>query len=56
VDTLTPGSTGHTAFLRYDQALRAGWPIATGAIEGAVRHIVADRLDIPGARWSLVRS
>ncbi|MFI6056529.1 ISKra4 family transposase, partial [Streptomyces violascens] len=38
-------------FLRYDQALAAGWPIATGIIEGAARHIVADRLDISGARW-----
>lgn len=45
--------TGHAAFLRYDQALKAGWPIATGVIEGAVRHIVADRLDIGGARWGL---
>ncbi|GAA2640752.1 ISKra4 family transposase [Actinomadura fulvescens] len=45
--------TNHAAFLRYDQALGAGWPIATGVIEGAVRHIVADRLDIGGARWGL---
>jgi hypothetical protein len=45
--------TGHAAFLRYDQALEKGWPIATGVIEGAVRHIVADRLDISGARWGL---
>jgi hypothetical protein len=26
-------------FLRYDQALDAGWPIATGVIEGACRHL-----------------
>jgi hypothetical protein len=26
-------------FLRYDQALAAGWPIATGVIEGACRHL-----------------
>ncbi|MFI0409096.1 ISKra4 family transposase [Actinomadura sp. 3N508] len=45
--------TNHAAFLRYDQALEAGWPIATGVIEGAVRHIIADRLDISGARWGL---
>lgn len=45
--------SGRAAFLRYDQALKAGWPIATGVIEGAVRHIVADRLDIGGARWGL---
>jgi hypothetical protein len=39
-------------FLRYDQALASGWPIATGVIEGACRHL-ADRLDIGGARWGL---
>ena len=39
--------------LRYDQALAAGWPIATGVIEGACRHLIGDRLDITGARWGL---
>nr|WP_194894417.1 ISKra4 family transposase [Catenulispora pinisilvae] len=39
--------------LRYDTALAAGWPIATGVIEGAVRHLVKDRMDITGARWGL---
>jgi len=41
------------AFLRYDAALAAGLPIATGVIEGACRHLVKDRMDITGARWSL---
>ncbi|MFE0063417.1 ISKra4 family transposase, partial [Streptomyces sp. NPDC059003] len=45
---------GNADFLHYDQALAAGWPIATGIIEGAARHLVADRLDIGGARWGLV--
>ena len=40
-------------FLRYDQALAAGWPIATGVIEGACRHLIADRLSISGSRWGL---
>jgi hypothetical protein len=40
-------------YLRYDQAMEAGWPIATGIIEGACRHIIADRLSIGGARWGL---
>ncbi|KOT47282.1 hypothetical protein ADK43_39980 [Streptomyces rimosus subsp. rimosus] len=43
----------NSEFLHYDQALRSGWPIATGIIEGAARHLVADRLDISGARWGL---
>jgi hypothetical protein len=37
--------------LDYPAALAAGWPIATGAIEGACRHLVKDRMDITGARW-----
>ena len=38
--------------LDYPRALAAGWPIATGVIEGACRHLVADRMGITGARWS----
>lgn len=40
-------------FLCYDQALARGWPIGSGAIEGAARHLVADRLAITGSRWSV---
>ncbi|HXZ70754.1 MAG TPA: ISKra4 family transposase [Streptosporangiaceae bacterium] len=40
-------------YLGYDSALAKGWPIATGIVEGACRHIVKDRMDITGARWSL---
>ena len=39
--------------LCYDKALRSGFPIASGVIEGACRHLINDRLDITGARWSL---
>ncbi|MCX4791763.1 ISKra4 family transposase [Streptomyces sp. NBC_01221] len=45
--------TGHLDQLHYDTALASGWPIATGAIEGACRHLIGDRLDITGARWGL---
>jgi hypothetical protein len=38
--------------LDYPRALAAGWPIATGVIEGACRHLVKDRMDITGARWT----
>jgi hypothetical protein len=37
----------------YATALTNGWPIATGIIEGACRHLVKDRMDLTGARWSL---
>jgi len=43
----------YAEFLRYDQYLMAGLPIATGVIEGACRHLIKDRMDITGARWSL---
>ena len=39
--------------LDYATALANGWPIATGIIEGACRHLVKDRMDLTGARWSL---
>jgi len=39
--------------LRYDVALARGFPIATGVIEGACRHLIKDRMDITGARWGL---
>lgn len=41
------------AHLDYPHALEQGWPIATGVIEGACRHLVKDPMDITGARWGL---
>ncbi|MFE3003410.1 ISKra4 family transposase [Nocardia sp. NPDC059246] len=43
----------HAAYLHYERALAEGWPIATGVIEGACRHIIADRFEKGGARWGL---
>ena len=40
-------------YVRYHEALTHGWPIATGVIEGACRHLVKDRMDITGASWGL---
>jgi len=37
----------------HDAYLEAGFPIATGVIEGACRHLIRDRLAMTGARWSL---
>ena len=45
--------TNKAPYLDYPTALREGWPIATGIIEGACRHLVKDRFDITGARWGL---
>ncbi len=45
--------TNKAAYLDYPTALTAGWPIASGVIEGTCRYLVADRMDITGARWSV---
>jgi hypothetical protein len=45
--------TNKRAYLDYPTALERGWPIATGVIEGACRHLVKDRMDLTGARWGL---
>jgi hypothetical protein len=45
-----------TGLMRYDELLALGAPIATGVIEGACRHLICDRLDITGARWTLARA
>ncbi len=53
VDTCIGYLKAKQEFLGYHTALAAGWPIATGVIEGACRHLIGDRLDISGARWGL---
>ena len=39
--------------MRYDEYLSAGYPIASGVIEGACRHLVKDRMERSGMRWTL---
>ena len=39
--------------MRYDEYLRQGYPIASGVIEGACRHLVKDRMERSGMRWTL---
>jgi hypothetical protein len=39
--------------MRYDVYLRAGYPIASGVIEGACRHLVKDRMERAGMHWTL---
>lgn len=52
-DTCAAYLTAKKPCLDYAAALRHGWPIATGVIEGACRYLVKDRMDITGARWGL---
>jgi hypothetical protein len=41
------------AHMHYDQYLAAGYPIGSGAAEGACRHLVKDRLERTGMRWTV---
>ena len=43
----------HAHRMHYDEYLAAGYPIATGVIEGACRHLVKDRMERSGMRWRL---
>lgn len=45
--------TNKADYLDYPTALAEGWPVASGVIEGTCRYLVADRMDITGARWSI---
>lgn len=40
-------------WMRYDAYLAAGYPIGSGAAEGACRHLVKDRMEGAGMRWSV---
>jgi hypothetical protein len=39
--------------MRYDDYLRQGYPIASGVIEGACRHLIKDRMERAGMHWTL---
>jgi hypothetical protein len=39
-------------YMRYDHYLAQGWPIGTGVVEGACRHVVKDRMEQSGMRWT----
>lgn len=39
-------------YMHYDEYLGRGWPIGTGIVEGACRHLVKDRMEQSGMRWT----
>ncbi len=53
IDQCATYLANHAAYLNYPDYLAKGYPIATGVIEGACRHLVKDRMEITGARWGL---
>jgi hypothetical protein len=40
-------------YMDYADYLRRGWPIGTGVIEGVCRHLVKDRMELSGMRWTI---
>jgi hypothetical protein len=56
IDTCAEYLLKYSMYMQYNHYLEQGYPIATGVIEGACRHLVADRMDITGARWRLERA
>ena len=54
VDTCADYLQKYAQYLHYDRYLAAGYPIATGVVEGACRYLVRDRMELTGARWRLV--
>ena len=44
----------HRPFMDYQCYLALGWPIGTGVVEGACRHLVNDRFEQSGMHWSFV--
>jgi hypothetical protein len=45
--------TTNANHMKYDQYLIAGYPIGSGVVEGACRHLVKDRMERSGMRWQL---
>jgi hypothetical protein len=42
-----------TEYMKYDEYLAAGYPIGSGVVEGACRHLVKDRMEQAGMRWRI---
>ena len=40
-------------FMRYDEYLAKGYPIGSGVVEGACGHLVKDRMEGSGMRWTV---
>jgi hypothetical protein len=48
----TPGyDRRNRPYMHDDESLARGWPMGTGAVEGACGHLVKDRMEQSGMRW-----
>jgi hypothetical protein len=41
------------SYMRYDVCLAQGYPIGSGVVEGACRHVVKDRMEGTGMHWCI---
>ncbi len=46
--------TNHRDYMHYDQYLSEGYPVASGVIESACRHLLQIRMERASAQWSIV--
>ena len=53
IETITNYFANNQHRMRYHEYLKAGYPIASGVIEGACRHVVKDRLERTGMTWTV---
>lgn len=40
-------------FMKYDTYLSSGYPIGSGVVEGACRHVIKDRMEQTGMHWRI---
>ena len=43
----------HKKWMRYNEYLKAGYPIGSGVVEATCGHTVKDRMEGSGRRWSI---
>jgi hypothetical protein len=53
IETVCAYLTTNRERMRYDEYLREGYPIASGVVEGACRHLVKDRMERAGMHWTV---
>ena len=42
----------NAAYMRYNEYLALGFPIASGPVEGACKNLIKDRMERSGMRWT----
>ena len=53
VDKVAKYLRRNRGYMRYDEYLRDGLPIASGCVEGACKNLIKDRMERSGMRWGL---